>query len=536
LKLEVPEELGVGCKVSGNKVIVQHSAVKNAVAYETYNSKGELLRITMYGLGSDDNHSYTQVLYPTHSNEDLKSAYILAVGYDGTRIKIYEEGGIKEEFTTLYEQAKKYATRVDDTGKNIGFLGSDLASEYTSFIAKLDSLIANTDVRERPYGVWTIELKEYIAKILKECTPMVPDKFYLLSPSNNSEEHIGNSSNGLKTYKFQEESKPKSLKWKFVQSSTEGHYYIQHLTTELYITSAQNGQRVKAESRNITDAIAFTVNIVAPGELHIQCADNEMIRLYDKSGTIYAGMQTIASARWFMRMDETEDNLSELPQTSTEDKFNMYYMIRTDNGEYAYSSKAGRTQGRITSAIYTSSENHAFWFYFKQGEQEDRYTIYNYETGKPITQINNALYTNKDAEAQAFTISPTEENIGYVISTEGGSWFMTTTSPIVANISPEQHTTWKFQHISTIDPNEDPSANITGDKIKMTPLIAHCSNGVITISGLTKGSIVNIYNAIGRLIASETSTGNAMTIGTGIATNNIIIITAGERSIKLQVK
>lgn len=368
---------------------------------------------------------------------------------------------------------------------------------------------------------------------------MVPDKFYLLSPSNNSEEHIGNSSNGLKTYKFQEESKPMSLKWKFVQSSTEGHYYIQHLTTELYITSAQNGQRVKAESRNITDAIVFTVNIVAPGELHIQCADNEMIRLYDKSGTIYAGMQTSASAsaRWFMRMeDETEDNLSELPQTSTEDKFNMYYMIRTDNGEYAYSSKAGRTQGRITSGIYTSSENHAFWFYFKQGEQEDRYTIYNYETGKPITQINNALYTNKDAEAQAFTISPTEENIGYMISIEEGSWFMTTNSPIVANISPEQHTTWKFQHISTIDPNEDPSANITGDKIKMTPLMAHCSNGVITISGLTKGSTVNIYNAIGRLIASETSTGNAMTIGTGIATNNIIIITAGERSIKLQVK
>ena len=70
----------------------------------------------------------------------------------------------------------------------------------------------------------------------------------------------------------------------------------------------------------------------------------------------------------------------------------------------------------------------------------------------------------------------------------------------------------------------------------MTPLMAHCSNGVITISGLTKGSIVNIYNAIGRLIASETSTGNAMTIGTGIATNDIIIITAGERSIKIQVK
>jgi hypothetical protein len=44
----------------------------------------------MYGLGSDDAHSFTQVLYPGSSNEADAAAYIMAVGYDGTRTKIYE--------------------------------------------------------------------------------------------------------------------------------------------------------------------------------------------------------------------------------------------------------------------------------------------------------------------------------------------------------------------------------------------------------------------------------------------------------------
>ena len=90
LKLEVPSTLNTGCTYSGGKVKVQHSQVKNAVAFETYNSAGELIRITMYGLGSDDAHSFTQVLYPGAGNEADAAAYIMAVGYDGKRTKIYE--------------------------------------------------------------------------------------------------------------------------------------------------------------------------------------------------------------------------------------------------------------------------------------------------------------------------------------------------------------------------------------------------------------------------------------------------------------
>ena len=101
-KLSVPSTLGTGCTYSNGKVKVQHSQVKNAVAYETYNKNGELIRITMYGLGSDDKHSFTQVLYPTSSEESEAAAYIMAVGYDGTREKIYEMQNQTKTLSAIY--------------------------------------------------------------------------------------------------------------------------------------------------------------------------------------------------------------------------------------------------------------------------------------------------------------------------------------------------------------------------------------------------------------------------------------------------
>ena len=58
LKLSVPSTLGTGCTYNNaGKVKVDHTVVKNAVAFETYNSADSLIRITMYGLGGNDSHS-----------------------------------------------------------------------------------------------------------------------------------------------------------------------------------------------------------------------------------------------------------------------------------------------------------------------------------------------------------------------------------------------------------------------------------------------------------------------------------------------
>lgn len=80
--------LNQGCtKTSHNNtpyIQVDHKQWKNVVAFETYNAEGELLRISMHGLGGDNADNYTKVMFPKGS------AYIMAVGWDGTRMKCYE--------------------------------------------------------------------------------------------------------------------------------------------------------------------------------------------------------------------------------------------------------------------------------------------------------------------------------------------------------------------------------------------------------------------------------------------------------------
>ena len=91
LPLEVPAEYGYGCTapkgnngVPAGTICVEHTKVKNAVAFETYDGYGNLTHITMYGLDAKYNtHTDTKVLFTG------ESAYIVAVGYDGTRKMIY---------------------------------------------------------------------------------------------------------------------------------------------------------------------------------------------------------------------------------------------------------------------------------------------------------------------------------------------------------------------------------------------------------------------------------------------------------------
>ena len=88
-KLAVSGTLNDGCTKSTGYVTVDHNKWKNVVAYETYDANGNLLRITMAGLGCENIYNtYTKVLYPSNIKE--KSAYIMAVGWDGTRVKCYQ--------------------------------------------------------------------------------------------------------------------------------------------------------------------------------------------------------------------------------------------------------------------------------------------------------------------------------------------------------------------------------------------------------------------------------------------------------------
>ena len=153
LKLSVPSTLGTGCTYNNaGKVKVDHTKVKNAVAFETYNAKDSLIRITMYGLGGNDSHSYTMVLYPSSSEEADASAYIMAVGYDGTRKKIYaktnqQKGLEANKLYTITSVGKGNAlscgtgTSIDTKGKitwNLARAAKSNSANFVWFLEKRD--------------------------------------------------------------------------------------------------------------------------------------------------------------------------------------------------------------------------------------------------------------------------------------------------------------------------------------------------------------------------------------------------------------
>ncbi|MBR4312820.1 MAG: M60 family metallopeptidase, partial [Bacteroidaceae bacterium] len=319
LKLEVPEELNTGCKLNGNKVTIQHNQVKNAVAFETYNFKGELLRITMYGLGSNDNHSFTQVLYPKSSNVELNSAYIMAVGYDGERVKVFQEEEpeaiMKRVFLNLLSEAKEYQYKTDTTGTKIGYLIPDSIIGFTSFVNALDSLVEHTNEATHTYEKWYDELQTVINALNANTSTrvnLVPGGFYTFNVSNKEYQYIDNANAGLKTTENKTEETPENLQWRLVEASNKGTYYIQHRETGNYVSYVVSGKRVKAEANDIDEAVAFTLVAKLPGEFFIQCADDETIRLYNygQNNQVYAGNQTGANAKWTILL---KDDMLTLP-------------------------------------------------------------------------------------------------------------------------------------------------------------------------------------------------------------------------------
>ena len=81
-RLPLSGETGLGVSLKNNYLTVQHSDWKNAVAYETYDTSGSLLFVSISGTGDLSNQT-TTVYYPSAAKE------VYAVGFDGKKILVY---------------------------------------------------------------------------------------------------------------------------------------------------------------------------------------------------------------------------------------------------------------------------------------------------------------------------------------------------------------------------------------------------------------------------------------------------------------
>ena len=302
LTLETPEKLGEGCTLSGSRVKVKHDVVRNAVAFETYNALGEILRITMYGLASDDSHSYTQVLFPTGSDINDISAYIVAVGYDGTRTKIYETSEniplnlLKKKLT----QAKSALNASDPDGAKVGYYKPISIVSLQELVNEVQKAIDNEDTSVHSYEEWLQLLDAELAALAADEMAKIPlyeGSIYTLS--NKERTALGHATAGLKVSTSLTPAESPEFHWAFVPTGVKNQYYIQHVSTGLYISVAPESGRIKAEATAVSGAIAFNLIDVDGGKFAIQHSNNANVYIAsDASKNVVGTKEMSTNAQW----------------------------------------------------------------------------------------------------------------------------------------------------------------------------------------------------------------------------------------------
>ena len=220
----------------------------------------------------------------------------------------------------------------------------------------------------------------------------------------------------------------------------------------------------------------------------------------------------------------------EQPTISTEDTIAVYYLQRTDDGNYAYYEPSNRTnKGRIMSKVLDEA-NENFWFYFAQGNEEGKYAIYSYATKLSATLSGTKIYANKETDTTVdYTIGLNEEGNGLVISAEAGDWWMNASK--VAELSTKAKTSWKLIKKCEIVVEEG-----NGVDVVTSDFDVQVEGDVILASGLNDGTKVAVYDAAGRLIGAAVATNGTVAIDAKLAKGSTIIVKVGAAGVKYSLK
>ena len=255
---------------NGDKVTIQHSVAQNAVAFETYNAQDELIRITMYGLGSDDTHSYTQVLFPSSFDESENAAYIMAVGYDGERQRVYQTYANEDEakygeLGRILAGVKEFLNQPsDETNTKVGYYKpsalTDLRTAYNTAKSVYDnqqsvSYVAVYDMLSTEF--MKVQNDEYArVGIVEGNAYRLENKGYTgRYMSINSEKMIVGETTALTD----------AQKWYFEASDTEGYYYIKNKSANTYPGNVETSTKLYADKTASSEAHAYKLQDMGNG-------------------------------------------------------------------------------------------------------------------------------------------------------------------------------------------------------------------------------------------------------------------------------
>ena len=446
--------------LTDNRVHISGGA--HALGFIVYNKNGEMQKFS--GIPTFD------VPEALSSQLITGEVYIMACGIGGEEVAVEFVGGLENTQLRLLRgalsSARDYLKKYDETEKKVGYFIPDSLTDLQALVLQAEKVLADTTAKYN-YGEWYLTVDSAITALLANPDARVPISsfgYYSITLSNNPLYSIAYDAAGLRT-KADDPATAMTSQWEFVASSQPDTYYLRNRSTSYYITSAQNGLRIKAASNDIADAVEFKLIFGEPGEWIIQRADNPDINIYNSTAErrVMAGNvpanTSAASIWWTLTM---VDNKLKLPEVGTDRKCILYRSQCLDNEEYLYKFEGSRfTKGRLATGMYESADDNSYWFYLVKGKEAGKYRIYNHATMLPVTFSDGYHYVSKETDAPLeFSIAISEEEGGLVITGAEGAWNLT--AGVYIGASSTEHSLFllhKIGEVSDIEELHTPSVD-----------------------------------------------------------------------------
>ena len=446
--------------LTDNRVHISGGA--HALGFIVYNKNGEMQKFS--GIPTFD------VPEALSSQLITGEVYIMACGIGGEEVAVEFVGGLENTQLRLLRgalsSARDYLKKYDETEKKVGYFIPDSLTDLQALVLQAEKVLADTTAKYN-YGEWYLTVDSAITALLANPDARVPISsfgYYSITLSNNPLYSIAYDAAGLRT-KADDPATAMTSQWEFVASSQPDTYYLRNRSTSYYITSAQNGLRIKAASNDIADAVEFKLIFGEPGEWIIQRADNPDINIYNSTAErrVMAGNvpanTSAASIWWTLTM---VDNKLKLPEVGTDGKCILYRIQCLDNEEYLYKFEGSRfTKGRLATGMYESADDNSYWFYLVKGKEAGKYRIYNHATMLPVTFSDGYHYVSKETDAPLeFSIAISEEEGGLVITGAEGAWNLT--AGVYIGASSTEHSLFllhKIGEVSDIEELHTPSVD-----------------------------------------------------------------------------
>lgn len=275
------------------------SGGKGAAGFAIYNKEGEILAFS-------NHHSFTitdEVLSQVRSG----GATIVAVAPVGEDVVVPSkaEGGTEEEQLQALKAAITEANSIlklsDDKGIYVGYFKADKLTGLQALVKAAEAARDNKDTSVHTYGEWAMLLDQMVLALSEDADAKVPlyeGDFYALGSIRHKNTSLEYSTAGPRVT-FADPAANEKKQWVFVAAETEGQYYIQNVSTGLFVSVVSENARVKVEAEDTKGAVAFNLVEAEPSRFLFRSAANTALYLScDGNKNMIAVRDNSSNAQW----------------------------------------------------------------------------------------------------------------------------------------------------------------------------------------------------------------------------------------------